>query len=70
MSDMPDRDPKNELDQILEELSYEVTGARSAGMDRPEDLRAALRKARALVSDADALVQSEIARQTEKRAQG
>lgn len=44
-----------ELDALLEDLSYELTAARTAGLDRPDLLRASLRRARQLVDDADAL---------------
>lgn len=47
--------PGDELDQILDRLGYEVTAARSAGLGRVSDLRNALRRARALVADAEAL---------------
>ena len=49
------RDQQRELESILENLAYELTGARTAGVEQPEILRAALRRARDLLADADAL---------------
>lgn len=48
-------DWNRELGEILESLSYELTAARSAGLGRSDALRAALRRARQLVDEADAL---------------
>lgn len=52
---MTSRDRKRELERIFDELAYELTGARTAGIDRPDELRAALRRARDLLADADGL---------------
>jgi hypothetical protein len=56
-SSSPD-DKAAELEGILDEVSYALTSARTAGLDRTDELRAALRKARNLVADADALAVS------------
>ncbi len=55
---MASRDQKRELESILDELAYELTGARTAGVDQPDELRGALRRARDLLADADALAAS------------
>jgi hypothetical protein len=55
---MPSRDQQRELESLLDALAYELTGARTAGTGQPEVLRAALRKARDLLADADALAAS------------
>lgn len=52
------RDQQRELESILDALAYELTGARTAGVAQPEILRAALRKARDLLAEADALAAS------------
>ena len=57
-------DPNRELATILDDLSYELTRARSAGFAEPDTLRAALRRATQLAMDADALVASETARRS------
>jgi hypothetical protein len=55
---MASRDPQRELERIFDDLSYELTGARTAGVDQPDELRAALRRARDLLADADGLAAS------------
>ncbi len=52
------RDQQRELETILDDLAYELTGARSAGVQQPEILRAALRRALDLLADADGLAAS------------
>jgi hypothetical protein len=52
------RDQQRELESILDDLAYELTGARTAGVEQPEVLRAALRRARDLLADADGLAAS------------
>jgi hypothetical protein len=52
---MSDKERAEELADILERVSFELSSARAAGIGRPEELRAALKKARVLISDADAL---------------
>ena len=49
------KDHKRELERILDDLAYELTGARTAGLDEPDELRAALRRARDLLAEADGL---------------
>jgi hypothetical protein len=44
-----------ELDRILEDLSYELTSARSIGLSDPDRLRVTLRRMRDLIADADSL---------------
>ena len=56
-SSSPD-DKGAELEEILDEVSYALTSARTAGLERIDDLRSALRRARNLVADADALAVS------------
>lgn len=56
-----DEHRNEELARLLDEISYEVTAARSAGLGRVDDLRAALRRARDLVAQADALASSLLA---------
>jgi hypothetical protein len=46
----------SEFDRILEELGYELTAARSTGLDDPEALRRIIRHMRELVANADQLV--------------
>ncbi len=55
---MASTDRRQELEGILDELAYELTGARTAGIGQPEELRRALRRARELLADADALAAS------------
>lgn len=55
---MPTRDHQSELERIFDDLAYELTGARTAGVDQPDELRAALRRARDLLADADGLAAS------------
>lgn len=52
------RNEARELDRILEELSYELTAARTAGVAEPDELRATLRRARDLLAEADGLAAS------------
>lgn len=52
------RDQQSELESILDDLAYELTGARTAGVEQPEILRAALRRARDLLANADGLAAS------------
>lgn len=55
---MTSADQQRELERIFDELAYELTGARTAGVAQPEILRAALRRARDLLADADGLAAS------------
>ncbi|MDQ3914019.1 MAG: hypothetical protein M3323_01625 [Actinomycetota bacterium] len=55
---MASRDQQRELERIFDALSYELTGARTAGVAQPDEVRAALRRARDLLADADALAAS------------
>jgi hypothetical protein len=47
-----------EFERLLDEISYEITGARTSGLEEAERSRASLRKARDLLADADALAAS------------
>jgi hypothetical protein len=55
---MSQKDHAEELDGLLDQASYLLTTARSAGLDDIEKLRATLKRIRALVGDADALAAS------------
>ena len=50
-----------ELNALLDKLSYEVTAARSAGVDRPQELRRALKSIGKIAADIDALAVTEVA---------
>ena len=50
-----------ELSQLLDRLSYELTAARSAGVDRPQELRRAVKSIAKLAADIDALAVTEVA---------
>ncbi len=52
------QDKQNELESLLDSVSYEITAARSAGLAATSELRAALKRARSLVADAEALASS------------
>lgn len=47
---------RTEFEQILEELGYELTSARSVGLDDPEQLRKTVKRMRDLVANAETLV--------------
>lgn len=55
---MSPKDHAAELDGLLDQASYLLTTARSAGLEDIEKLRATLKRIRALVGDADALASS------------
>lgn len=55
---MSQKEHAMELDSLLDQASYLLTAARSAGLDDTEKLRATLKRIRALVGDADALAAS------------
>ena len=44
-----------ELSDLLEEASFQITAARAAGLERVDDLRSAMKKAREVLADADGL---------------
>jgi hypothetical protein len=50
-----------ELDSLLEDLSYEITAARSCGISDAERLRAIARRIRDIASNLDALAGSIVA---------
>jgi hypothetical protein len=55
---MSPKDYAAELDGLLDQASYVLTTARTAGLEDTERLRAALKRIRSLVGDADALAAS------------
>ncbi len=55
---MPPKDHAAELDGLLDQASYLLTTARTAGLEDPENLRTTLRRLRSVVGDADALAAS------------
>ena len=50
-------EPENEreMDHLLEEVSYALTAARTAGLDRGEEMRAALKRGREAILAAESL---------------
>lgn len=53
---MPTRDEQAaELNGILDEMTYDITAARTAGLDRPDDAIGALDSLQKKVADARAL---------------
>jgi len=52
---MTEMDRATELDRSLEEISYQVTAARTAGVDKPTELRNVFKRLRQLVNDGEAL---------------
>ncbi|MGH2736253.1 MAG: hypothetical protein ACRDKZ_11785 [Actinomycetota bacterium] len=50
--------PTEELLGLLELVGYELSSARAAGLDDTGRLRTALKRARGLIQDAEALTQS------------
>ena len=59
---MPRRDERQqELEGLLDDLSYEITGARSTGLSDPEKLRAIVRRIRDIGADLDGLAGSILA---------
>jgi hypothetical protein len=63
---MPSKDHAAELDGLLDQASYLLTTARTAGLANTEKLRLTLRRLRSVVGDADALASSV---EAERRAQ-
>lgn len=45
-----------ELEALLDGIGYDLTSARSAGLSKPEEARAALKQARDKLADAETLV--------------
>jgi hypothetical protein len=52
---MTQEDRATELEHALEEISYQVTAARTAGTENPTELRASFKRLRQLVNDGEAL---------------
>lgn len=48
-------EPETELSQLLERASYQITTARGAGLGQIGELRAALKRAREALADAESL---------------
>ena len=61
MTDQNEDARRKELDGLLDDLSYEMTAARSTNLDEPETLRAIARRIRDLSSNIDALAGSIVA---------
>ncbi|HVF51977.1 MAG TPA: hypothetical protein VNC78_00040 [Actinomycetota bacterium] len=57
----------DELRDILEKVAYELTTSRTAGLEDIQALREALRRARTLIDDADALAASQEAGRAEQK---
>jgi len=55
---MSPKDHAAELDGLLDQASYLLTTARTAGLEDTERLRATLKRIRSVVGDADALAAS------------
>jgi hypothetical protein len=49
-----------EVERLLDDLSYQVTAARTAGLVRPDELRRTLKRMTALISNIDAVAVTEI----------
>lgn len=56
---------EGQIETALDDITYAVTGARTAGLEQPDRMRAALRKIRSLVDDADSLVSHLVAERTQ-----
>jgi hypothetical protein len=64
---MSDQSHADEFADLLDRVSFELSSARAAGIGRPDEVRAALKRARNLVADADALASEADAR---RRSEG
>lgn len=62
---MADPDRVDEYERIFDEVAYQLSTARAAGLDRPDDARAALKRVRDLVAEADSLAAMVAARRKE-----
>jgi hypothetical protein len=51
----------NELERLLDELTYQVTAVRTAGMGRPDAVRSAIKRIGKLLADIDSLAVTELA---------
>ena len=60
-----DEQRRIELEGLLDDLSYQVTAARTAGLHRPDDLRRTLKRMTALISNIDAVAVTEISQRRE-----
>jgi hypothetical protein len=49
-----------EVERLLDDLSYQVTAARTAGLRRPDELRRTLKRMTALISNIDAVAVTEM----------
>jgi hypothetical protein len=45
----------SEFEELLDAVSYEISNARASGLDKPEQTRAALKKMRSKVAEAETL---------------
>lgn len=62
---MNSSDRSREFEKIFDDLTYELSSARAAGLERPDEARAALKRARDLIADADTLAAIVLAQQSE-----
>lgn len=58
-------DLDRELNELLEGVAYELSGVRASALDDPQRSRAALKKARDLLADAETLVSGVVAQEVE-----
>ena len=52
---MSQEDPAGELERLLDDVTYDITTARSAGLTDVDSLRGALKRAKQRIDAADAL---------------
>jgi hypothetical protein len=50
-----------ELERLIDELTYQVTAVRTAGMTRPDVVRGAVKRIGKLLADIDSLAVTELA---------
>lgn len=58
-------DRSQEFEKLFDDVAYELSSARAAGLARPDEARAALKRARDLIADADTLAAIVLAEQSE-----
>ena len=59
---------QQELESLLDDLAYEITGARSIGLSDPEKLRGIVRKIRDIGANLDGLAGSILAEEQAARS--
>jgi hypothetical protein len=67
---MRQEDRATELERALEEISYQVTAARTAGVGDPTKLRASFKRLRQLVNDGEAFAATLEAERLKARDEG